>query len=77
MLWLSRALGVPPKTWGGIDDLMLWLSGALGECEHLDESTSSSIALCGYPAFGDGRAVEVSDDMIQIGCEAREARLPI
>ena len=56
---------------------MLRLSGALGECEHLDESTSSSIALCGYPAFGDGRAVEVSDDMIQIGCEAREARLPI
>ena len=62
---------------------MVWLSGALGElcilddCEHLDESTSSSIALCGYLAFGNSRAVEVSDDMIQIGCEAREARLPI
>ena len=28
MLWLSGALGVPPKTWGGIDDLML----SLREC---------------------------------------------
>ena len=29
--------------------------------------------LRGYSAFGDSRAVEVSDDMIQIGCEQIES----
>ena len=45
----------------------------MGERCALDESILSSIVLRGYFAFGDSRAVEVSDDMIQIGCEQIES----